>query len=130
MPIHVRRFNANVGVGLGAVVGTVLRYAISSVSPGPTGIFVASLVIVALSCFVLGFLSTIQIRSDLRSLLVGVFGSAASLSVLAVFAITSSTVLCVWYAVSCPISAVVGLAGGVAGGLAIRRKEKPVVGNA
>jgi hypothetical protein len=127
MSARLQRFEVNSGVAIGAVLGTVLRFVTMSIWPEPSGVFATSLLIVGLSGVALGIVSTIRIRSLFESTLLGLAGAAASLSLLAMLAISSNPLLCIRYAVCCPICAVGGLALGVAGGLTMRGRAKPVV---
>jgi hypothetical protein len=114
-------------VGLGAVVGTILRFATVAIWPDPVHVLASTLLAGGLSALVIGYLSTGHRGSSLRSGLLGVAGSTASLGMLAMFAVASSPLLCACYVVFCPIFAIAGVTAGVVAGVAANGKAKSVV---
>ena len=115
------------GTVAGAILGTVARYWTLYIWPQQVPNLVSTLLVVGIGCLVLGLLWTREIRADVSSVLVGAVGAASSVSALALFAITSSPLVCLGYVVAVPAVAVVSLCAGVAMGLRRGRVVNAVV---
>src|SRR5829696_6017317 len=111
----------------GTVPGTVVRYCALAIWPEEVPNLAATLVVAGIGCLVLGLLCTREMRADVSSVLVGAVGAAGSVSALALFAITSSPLVCLGYVVAVPAAAVVGLCAGLAIGLRYGKVAKAVV---
>jgi hypothetical protein len=113
---------------VGAVAGTLLRYATIALWPGPLQLLLSTLLTVGCGFVVLGLLTTHDAPAKFRAFAGGLAGSAASFSVLALLAVSASPLMFVAYVLGAPIAAMVGLTAGVGAGLAIRGRAAPVVG--
>jgi len=113
---------------IGAVAGTLLRYATIALWPGPLQLLVSTLLAVGCGFLVLGLLTTHDAPAKVRAIAGGLAGSAASFSVLALLAVSASPLMFLAYVLGAPIAATVGLTAGVGAGLAIRGRAAPVVG--
>jgi CrcB protein len=105
--------NRSAWLVVGAVAGSILRFTMIMVWPNEVEVFVSTLLIVGLAGALLGMLASSIDHQHLRAVLSGLVGSAASLSVVALVAVSSTPLLCAAYLVAVPAAAVGGLALGV-----------------
>jgi CrcB protein len=101
-------------VVVGGVAGTILRFTMIMVWASEVEVFVSTLLVVGLAGALLGTLASSVEHQQVQAVLVGLVGSAASLSVVALVAISSTPLLCAAYLVAVPAAAIGGLALGVA----------------
>lgn len=113
MPIPAS-LNRAAWVVVGGVAGTILRFTMIMVWASEVEVFVSTLLVVGLAGALLGTLASSVEHQQVRAVLVGLVGSAASLSVVALVAISSTPLLCAAYLVAVPAAAIGGLALGVA----------------
>jgi hypothetical protein len=115
------------GALIGAVLGTVARYVTLTVWPTSWQALVSTLITVCLGCLLLGVLAVrTQIRT-VASATAAFAGAVASVSILAMNAISSSWALCAAYVILTPISAIAGLGLGLLLGVGARDKAHAVV---
>ena len=121
------------GTLVGAVAGTVLRFAALAAWPSQAGMFVSTVLFVGLGCAVVGAADVLERTSTATAVATGAAGAAASISLVAVVAAISSPPWCVAYLMSCPVAAALGLTSGAAaagaGSGALNRRRNPVAGD-
>ena len=113
----------------GAVVGTVVRYLTFAAWPAPGQVLTATVITVGLAAIVLGFVPATDRWRTVSSVVTGFAGAAASVSIIAALAISSSPLMCAAFVIATPISAIAGLALGLFAGTTARSEAHAVVDN-
>ncbi|MDT5091137.1 MAG: hypothetical protein QOH60_500 [Mycobacterium sp.] len=113
----------------GAVMGVLVRYLMYGIWPDQLETFWTTLVTVSVSCAVLGFAAT-KNSGRLAPLATGFAGSAASISVVSLLAVSASPAVCAGYLLLTPVTALIGIGAGLIAGVTLRPKAQAVVDNA
>jgi fluoride ion exporter CrcB/FEX len=114
-------------VALGATLGSVTRFAMIALWSESTPLFVSTQLSTACACFLLGVLAVGGRDGEIRGIVTGFAGSASSLGLLTLIAISASPLMCVCYVLCTPASAAIALTLGMHRGLAWRERSAAVV---
>ncbi|ADU00668.1 chromosome condensation protein CrcB [Mycolicibacterium gilvum] len=98
---------------LGGAGGALLRYALATTWPHPREVLITTLLTVGLAFLIAGYVLAIGPRSVVHFAVLGVCGSAASLSAYAVLTISQSMRLSVAFLTLTPVAAIGGLICGL-----------------
>jgi hypothetical protein len=115
------------GALVGAVLGVVARWVTLTIWPTGWQALVGTLITICVGCLLMGFVAVRTQMRTVASATAGFAGAIASVSILAVNAISSSPAGCAMYVVLTPMAAIAGLALGLLMGIGARDKAHAVV---